>query len=323
MAVSSDNRVFVNFPRWSDSVPVAVAELTGDRVLTPYPDTAWNNYTAEKPPESVFVCVQATYAGANNRLWVLDPANPRFGGIVPGGPKLVEIDLATDSVVRVITLDSNIAPTNSYLNDVRIDTKRNFAYISESGMGAIIVIDLATNQARRLLDDHPSTRAESTAVVIEGSRWLRPDGSMPQVHADGIALDLPGGWLYWQALTGRQLYRIPTWVIVSDSLPESRMPDYIETVAGSGIADGILFVDGWIYLTSLEFNAVRRVRPGTDPVMVVQSDSLAWPDTFAESPDGHIYVTTAQIHRGPNPPEPYRLLKFRIPEVEDEGNKNR
>ena len=35
-------------------------------------------------------------------------------------------------------------------------------------------------------------------------------GKAPEVHADGIAFDKKGGWLYYHPLTGVTLYRIKT-----------------------------------------------------------------------------------------------------------------
>jgi hypothetical protein len=50
-------------------------------------------------------------------LWVLDPASPKTEAIVEGGPKLVKIDLTTNKVVQTITLDENVEPKRSYLNE--------------------------------------------------------------------------------------------------------------------------------------------------------------------------------------------------------------
>ena len=51
-----------------------------------------------------FVCVQSVVADANGNLWVVDPAAPATAFIVPGGPKLVRIDLKTNKVAQVIRL---------------------------------------------------------------------------------------------------------------------------------------------------------------------------------------------------------------------------
>ncbi|HEY5823534.1 MAG TPA: hypothetical protein VIT44_04170, partial [Cyclobacteriaceae bacterium] len=43
IAISKSNRVFVNFPRWSDETPISVAELVDNEII-PYPNTEWNDW---------------------------------------------------------------------------------------------------------------------------------------------------------------------------------------------------------------------------------------------------------------------------------------
>src|SRR4051794_34594394 len=42
VTVAAQGRVFVSFPRWTEDVPVSVAEVGPGGKLTPYPDTRWN-----------------------------------------------------------------------------------------------------------------------------------------------------------------------------------------------------------------------------------------------------------------------------------------
>ncbi len=310
VAVSREGRVFVNFPRWSPDVPVSVAELRADGSLAAFPDQGWNEWSPGADPASAWVCVQSVVADGEGSLWVLDPANPGFAGVVPGGAKLVEIDIATGAIVQVIRFGAAAAPANSYLNDVRIDHRHGAAYLTDSGLGALVVVDLTTGAARRVLGDHPSTRAEDTVLVIEGEPWVRPDGSSPEVHADGIAYDRTRDLVYFQALTGRTLYRISGAALRDPALDDAALAERVETVAASGPSDGLLWdgADG-IFISAIEDDAIKRWRP--EGVEAVVSDPrIAWPDSFARGPDGSLYVTTSQIHRGPNPAEPYRLLRI-------------
>jgi sugar lactone lactonase YvrE len=311
VAVAEDGRVFVNFPRWSPEVPVSVAEVLSDGSLRPYPDEAWNSWTPEADPSTSFVCVQSVVADGTGSLWVLDPASAGFQGVIPGGAKLVEIDVVTGGVVQVIAFDGTIALPASYLNDVRIDHRHRAAYITDSGDGALVVVDLRTGASRRVLDDHPSTGAEDTTLTFEGNQWLLPDGSAPQVHADGIAYDRVNDMIYYQALTGRTLYRIAGAALRDDSLEEEALGAMVETVAESGTSDGLLWdgADG-IFISAIEDDAIKRWSPGGGVETVITDPKIAWPDSFALGPDGGLYVTTSQIHRGPNPPEPYRVLRI-------------
>ncbi|NIP26862.1 MAG: hypothetical protein GWO38_24365, partial [Phycisphaerae bacterium] len=69
---------------------------------------------------------------------------------------MLQVDLTNDAVVRTFRFGSEIAPRNSYLNDVRIDTQREFAFMTDSGDGALVVLNLKTGKARRVLQNHPS-----------------------------------------------------------------------------------------------------------------------------------------------------------------------
>jgi sugar lactone lactonase YvrE len=272
--------------------------------LVPYPDTLRNSWTPGGDPASTFVCVQSVHVDRMNRLWILDPANPMFAGVVRGGPKLMQVDLETDEVVRTVHFDSTIAPPASYLNDVRIDTETKTAFITESGIGAIIVVDLESGTSRRLLADHPSTKAEDISIVIGGNPFPA------KVHADGIALDIEEGCLYYQALTGRTLYRVPTAALCDTSLSPEQLAGMVERFSESGVSDGLLFGPGGIYVSALEEDGIRLVDAAGRVRTLITDERIIWPDSFARSPDGCVYFTTAQIHLGPNPPTPYRIFKL-------------
>ena len=124
VAVSNEGRKFVNFPRWS-TIPFSVAEIV-DSQLVPYPNEEWNNWGSSTPPHNHFVCVQSVYIDKENYLWVLDPAS-LGGNVVQGGAKLLKIDLHTDSIIQTIYFDDEIAPTQSYLNDIRVDIEEHYA----------------------------------------------------------------------------------------------------------------------------------------------------------------------------------------------------
>ncbi len=108
IAVSQKGRIFVNFPRWSEDVPVSVGELKNGEVV-PYPNATWNTWTPETQDPQRFVAVQSVVATKDSTLWVLDPGNPKWSGVVKGAPKLVAIDLAKNAVREVIPFDATVA----------------------------------------------------------------------------------------------------------------------------------------------------------------------------------------------------------------------
>jgi len=311
-------RAFVSYPRWSNAVPTSVEELSFGVVTnwrrsfpvtnaTPYPNEEWNAWQPKLDPRKHFVAVQSVVTTAEGTLWVLDAGNPNFRGVVPRAPKLVAIDLTTDTVRAVIPFEAGIVSGASYLNDVRFDVPRNTAYITDSGRGGLVVLDLSTKKSRRVLDDSPSTHAEDIAVAIEGRPWRRPDGTNPKVHADGIALSPDREWLYYQALTGRTLYRVPTAALRDPQISKEELARAVQVVGTPGPADGLEATEAGIIHTSLEANALVLVRPDGSTKTLVQDPRLAWPDSLAFGQQGDLWVTTSLIHRGPKPGERYGL----------------
>ena len=307
VTVSEDNRIFVNFPRWTEDSPVSVAEVMEDGTIAPFPNEEWNAWRNarkdEMAPQDHWVCVQSVVADGDGNLWVLDAAAPAQAFIVPGGPKLVRIDLATNEVAETIQFDETVAPQGSYLNDVRFSPDGRHAYITDSGAkGALVVVDLESGQAMRVLDGHPSTQVEKDVVVeADGAPLRRPDGRGVEFSADGIALSPDGEHLYWQAIKAHTLYRIVTEILETTGLAGEDVAGDVEEFGENGVSDGLLIgrESGDMYISAVEEDAVklRDLEAGASgtPTTLVQDERLRWPDTFAEGPDGTIYVTTSRI----------------------------
>ncbi len=308
VAVAKNGRIFVNFPRWSDDVPMSVAELVDGKPVA-FPG-GWDEWAPEKDAAKTHVCVQSVTVDDEGALWILDPANPKFAGVIKRGPKLSRHDLKS-KIARIYRFDEKVALPNSYLNDVRVDTKTKTAYMTDSGAGGLVVLDLESGRSRRVLDGHASTMAEPIDITIEGKAWKR-GGKTPQVHADGIGLSPDRKWVYYQALTGRTMYRVSTVALRDASLSAEALAKQVERVAESGVSDGLIFdAHGNLYLSSLEENAVNRLTPSHERALVVKDERLSWPDSFALGRDGWIYVTTAQIHQGDTPRDPFRVWRFK------------
>ena len=131
VTVSHGNRVFVNFARWGDDIPFTVAEIVNGKAVA-YPNQEINDWPGRKlanpnaftdvqADQTHFVSVQSVVVDPADRLWVLDTGAPLLKNIVPGGPKLVCIDLRTNQVLKTILLPPETAGANSYMNDVRFD----------------------------------------------------------------------------------------------------------------------------------------------------------------------------------------------------------
>jgi sugar lactone lactonase YvrE len=340
VAVSQDVRIFVNFPRWTEDAPISVAELMKDGSMRPYPDQRWNEWRNagkdEMSPQDHWVCVQSVVADAQGNLWVLDPAAPAQDKVVAGGPKLVKIDLRSNQPSQTIFFDEKVAPQGSYLNDVRFSPDGRHAYITDSGVkGALIVVDLRSGGARRVLDGHPSTQVEKDIQVkADGEVLRRPDGRGVEFAADGIALTPDGRHLYWQAIKGKTLYRIATDALDSAKASDKDVAAKVETVGENGVADGLLITrrGDRMIVTAPEEDALKvwvlSAQHGSRPTILIQDKQLRWPDSLAEGPDGMLYFTTSRIQDSatykPDAPKslPTQLWRMRLDSAEATGSLN-
>jgi sugar lactone lactonase YvrE len=226
VTVSHDGRVFITFPRWEDPVAATLVELRGDQEI-PFPDS---QIQRGDTPDAL-LSVQSAVIDAKNRLWAVDCGNINMGRIRGfEWPKLVCIDLASNSVIKTIHFPEGVIHRKSYLNDVRFDLKRGaegIAFITDSsseGPNGIIVVDLASGHSWRRLHEHPSVKADPTfSAMLEGEPlMLRKPGqsSKPMsVGSDGIAISADGERLFYCPLSSHQLHSVRIDALINQTAP--------------------------------------------------------------------------------------------------------
>ena len=321
VAVSKSGRVFASFPRWLSDDTISVGEIRKDGSIVPIPGGAWNAWRKGQSPGTAFVSINAVFADAQDRLWIVDAAAPAFGPTVPGGPKLVEIDLKTNRVARVYGIGADVAPDGSYLNDVRVDG--DYAYLTESGIGSIIVLDLKSGKARRRLASARSTKADPTVVPKVDGRELRDaQGKVPQVNADPVEMSPDHKYLYYQAAFGPNVYRVRLDDLRDASLPDDAVEQRVELVRRSPPIGGFLMDEhGNFYLSEFETHSVECIAPDGKTKWKVTDARLDWPDALSLGPDGYLYFPSVQIDRLPilnngknDAKAPFRMFRIKLPE---------
>ncbi|KMY86452.1 hypothetical protein BUMB_03911 [Candidatus Paraburkholderia calva] len=111
-------------------------------------------------------------------------------------PKLIEFDLATKKIVRQIEYGHVVAPKDS-LNDIRIDLKHGYAYLSNAvNQGGIAVTDLKTKESRLLLAGDRSSISDPNQHLMFGDHIARKaDGSVLVLQTDSIAISPDRAWV--------------------------------------------------------------------------------------------------------------------------------
>ncbi|GAB3543684.1 SMP-30/gluconolactonase/LRE family protein [Spirosoma fluminis] len=320
VAISKANRLFVSFPRWTDTYQYGLVEVTKNGQRKPFPDAAWNQWDTTAPQQH-FVSVQALFIDQDDALWVLDPANPNFGKSIPAGVKLLRIDLATNRITN--TYRFNDLPLNQAgLNDVQVDPRRQVAYLSDPGRACLVVLDLKTGKSRSVLTKHPSTTADPSVILTIDGKEVRDNSGKPfSSHVNGIALTPDFRYLYYRPITKKRLYRLETNRLSDASLTDQQLGAYVEDIGEAGISHGMIADQaGNVYMGDSPAKTIRRMTPAGKLETVVTDERLLWPDSYAITADGYLYVTAAQYERLPKfnggvsqVKEPYWLYRVKLP----------
>ncbi|GAB3828561.1 L-dopachrome tautomerase-related protein [Hymenobacter jeollabukensis] len=301
VAAAADGRVFVNYPYWLDKHSYSLLEIGSDGQARPYPDAAWNSFKKGDDGTNKFVCVQAVVADDHGSLWVVDPAGIGLGKVYQKSNKVVQIDLKTNQVKRIYRFPEAVAGADSYLNDIRVDNQHGFAYLTSSSKGGIVVLNLATGAARRVLQSHYSTQSDTTYHFKMNGKELANAQGPVKINSDGIALTPDKAWLYYKPLTDNKLYRVSTAVLRDFKASEQQVEQRVEDLGNFVTTDGMEFdAASNLYLGDLEKSSIVRIGPDKKvTTLVTDPTTLSWPDSYSVSPDGYLYISCSQIQNMP------------------------
>src|SRR5690606_20697664 len=112
----------------------------------------------------------------------------------------VQIDLKSNQVKQVFTFE-DLDKSKSGLNDVRVDTDKKLAYLSDPGQASVIVLDLQTGKSRKLLSNSSFTLAKPDVVLAYHGKEMRDkDGNPFRSNVNGIALTKDNKWFYFKPI---------------------------------------------------------------------------------------------------------------------------
>ena len=298
VAETADGRIFVDFPRLDDGANPSLAELHADGSVTGYPGGAWNGWKSGADPQAAFVSVNAVHVGPDGSLWAVDNGAVGFLGrqAVAGAQKLVVIDPKTNTVTRVYRLGAAVLKLKSAIDDVRFNG--GFAYVTDAGAPGLIVLDLKSGAARRVLDRDPSTTAQRPAIV-EGKTLRGADGKPAAINADQLEVTPDGQYLYYQPLPG-PMYRIATKLLDDPAVTPAALGRQVEFWYNTPSLGGTAIdADGNLYLNDLGSDAVLPLTPERPRGRVVKGERLHWAGAPAFDGHGNLLIPVPQFDRAP------------------------
>lgn len=320
IAILPDGRKFAGFPRQSGPETISMGEIRPDGTIRPYPGGGWNDWSPEDKgsAEGKFVNVNAVFADSTGGLWAVDGGS-YAGRRVPGGPKLVRIDPRTDRVTRVYAFDLETVPPGAVLNDVRIGATH--AFLTESGQGSLVTIDLTSGKATRRLKDHPSTKGErNRPVYVEGRKLRDEKGEEPVFNANNLELTPDGKILLYRPSFAPRWSQIAVVDLLDDGLSEEELGERVQPGNETPPLGGTTMDRaGNIYLMDLERRAIWRQALDGTTTLVLRDDRVLWGDASAIGPDGFLYVPMSQNERIPpfnggidDAVRPFRIFRVKL-----------
>jgi len=290
------------------------------------------------------VSVQGLRAGPGETVWALDTG--AVGGLDTADPAraaLWQIDLANMSVHRRYGLQEAMGST-SYPNDRAVDTNTGTAYIIDAGgepANAMIVLDLHTGTARRVLAGHDTMKAARASSPEAMSAAGQPLTTQPstgeavpvEVGASGITVSPDGDTVFWNR--NDELFSIPAHLLRTRAgEPSTEDRGAIDAAITRWpvrpfISDGLdPDNEGNVVFTDLTHSGAQRLDPRTGGYQQIAAHpAISWPDGVAAAPDGAIYLTSSQFHLGPmfhdhdDRHAPFGIFRLTPPKPSQDRNK--
>lgn len=264
-------RLYLSMPSWTgmDGTP-GIARLEEDRIV-PFPGGIWHDPSSE--PEDRLITINAVHAFDDGLIWAVDQ------GGTEGGQKLLAFRPDGTMTHRLI-FGRDILPEGAAMNDLRKAGGR--IYMTDSGLGGLILHDLDTGTTLRRLSRHPMLRVDPDRVQVgtNGRPLQDAEGQRPKVHSDMIELSGDGHWLYW-AFPAGPLRRIDTESLWDRTLDDDALSERMQTVAEIPPIGGTAIDDlGNIYLSDVQARRIAVLVPDGRILTLVQDDRLVSPDAI-------------------------------------------
>ena len=287
VAVSREGRIFFSVHPESRPRGNKLLEWVNGAAV-PYPSGAVQPH--------LFDTVLGVVVDQRNWLWTIDHGNHGFRTA-----RLLAFDLASGNIVHDYEFRPETAPAGSLLQDLRVSADGSTVFIADASMWrkkpAIVVYDVATRDARRLLESHFSVSAQNY-LVRTSTRNMSFLGGLVTFKAgvDGIAIDANDEWLYFAAINQSGLFRVRLRDLIDETLPERQLENRVERFSDKPLSDGLVAAaSGDVYVTDVEHGAIIAIDQQQTLNTVIRSPRIRWADGMSFGPEGWLYIADSAL----------------------------
>lgn len=318
IAVDKTGRIFAAFKNHNRDAGPALALIDKNGSVTPYPGGSWNEWnkgssSVQPNPATAFIGLSGMTLTPDGNLWILDSGIEKTGSpAIINGVKIIQINTGTNQIVKTYPIPASAMHAKSILNAIAI--YGNHAYLADSGQPALIVLDLKTGEARRILEN--SFTLYSRKAIIINHQLIRPDSDMnSQFSVNQLAISPDGKSLYYQAVSG-PLFRLDT-MFLNDptyTLAElnEAMIQWIDTPPSGGIACD---QQGNLYFTDIATGSIYRFTTGRILTKLITDPRLQEPGHPFALNQNHLYIPVIHFlkDKKANTPQQSTLYQLSIP----------
>lgn len=307
VAVSKEGRIFSSIHPLR-SKKIQLVEITNKTTYVPFPNLDVQSTLESKSDEKLDTPLGIIF-DTKNRLWVIDI------GLNIGKTRLYAYDINTRKKLFQFDIPQEIAPSNSFVQDLAVDDKNGFVYLADFGNPGIIVVNIKKNTFRKIVD-LPSMQAENIDMIIDG-KVQQFMGKPARIGLDPITLSADRETLYYGAMNGTKWYQIPTSTIRNND-EDRKILKLISVLGKKPISDGAATDNiGNHYFTNIQ-NYSIDVLLKNGKLNTLKKDSLLnWADNIAIH-NNWLYIATNQLHKSPaftgnidKSKTPFRILRLK------------
>ena len=230
LAIAPDGRMFMSVHEFYGP-ELRVVEVLKDGSTRPYPNESWAH--APREDGNGLNGVLGLRADRDGILWMLDGQGENQTG------RIVGWNTKTEQLHAIHYIGAPVSRPTSFLNDLAVDRDHEAIYISDTGDGvnsALIVVDLETGRARRVLEGSEFTTPEDTPMVIDG-REILLGGNPAKIGVNPITVDPTNTWVYFAPMTASAMYRVRTSDLLNEELGDEDLATRVERYGDKPISD--------------------------------------------------------------------------------------
>lgn len=288
VAVSADGRVFATIHPLGNP-KLQLVEIKNKEAVA-YPSVTLQKNGSNATDETIDSPLGIVF-DKKNRLWIVDM------GQNIGKTRLWCFDIQKNKVIEKIALPQSIAPKGSFIQDLVIDEKNNWAYLADIANPGIIAVNLSTKKASRF-GNHASLQAEDKDMVIDG-RLTYFGGQPARVAVDPITISADRETIFFGAMNGTTWYKVPA-RLFRENTDNKTIATAIQVAGVKPISDGALTdAQGNHYFTNLAEHAITKVGADGKMVNIIKDHRILWPDNVAMGPGGWLYISANQLNTTP------------------------